>query len=448
MRVWDIRKQRCTATHHIKQSTLHASGLLGAEPTADGGRVKASCYTLAVNSTFTRVYTGHSTGMVAVTDVATGRVEPLLALPSPCIAVHLDERDHRLWTAAFDSDVTAYDIRPSLTRHRSFDADDPDDEDDDDVASAPLTPPPTVLTLPGIAPLKRARITGDGWHVLTLNSTGHVHLFDITSQRLIKSYGYTPFDPLLTRKNAAAAPSSKPVIGWFSVDVRLGCLCVTLDRRNAWSAVHIISSPPLPEEGAEQPDDVVVNLGETAVGGVLSEWVGLEWLAVAVQSGLEWDEDGIEEGEEPLVSPLLSPPRHLHRTNSSPSQSLPPSSLPITGVRLAVIISYPRTQRRPPLYLSLPLPSLPTSLSPHSPSLAEDRALELDRRRAIYYASIPAWVEQRVMGGMERGDRPPDDFVYDVMVNVRDWVGGGGGGEDGVGGDGEGGGWGGGGQGR
>ena len=337
VRVWDIRKQRCTAAHVVRPAVLYAGAASDARE--DAARMKASTYSMAVNETFTKVYTGHSTGVVAVTDLTTGRVEPVLALPSPVITVRLDGLGQRLWCGDFDSSVSCWDVRPSLTRHRSFDLDDPDD-DDEDAAQAPaavLTSTP-LLSLPGLPPLKRARITGDGWHVLSQNSVGCIHLWDVVSQRMLKSYGVTSFDALLHRKNQSAGekPSSVP---WFSVDVRLGCLCVVIDRRNAWNAVYVIASPPLPDEGAQQPDDVAVNLGESAVASALSEWVGLERLALAVQSGLEWEEDGIEEtaDESVMLSPLLSPRRQQSAGPSAPS---PPSALSITSVHICLIILY------------------------------------------------------------------------------------------------------------
>ena len=447
-RLWDMRKQRCTATYQLRPGSSSAAAASSFSSAFAGG-LKTATYSMAVNSTFSKLYTAHSTGLVAVCDLSSGRVEPLLSLPSPVITARLDESRHRLWCGSFDSGISCWDVRPTLVRHSSFDTDDAEEEEDgsaegsDGQSASPLLTRP-VYELDGCPPLKRVKVTGDGWHALTCNSAGSVQLWDVVSQRMMKDYGQQSFDELLQRKNAALLPSpssssshpQQQMPAWFTCDVRLGCLCVTLDRRTAWSAQYVIVPPPLPDAEADRPDDVVVNLGESAVRGLFAEWAGLERLALLMQQGIGVDEDGIEEREEEqlMFSPLLSPQRAV----SSNAPARPPaaassSSPSIVAVQTSVIISFPRSQRRTPLYLSIPVPALPLSLAPHLPfsspeqakeAAQEEALLELDRRRAVYYQTVPDWVEERVMAETElRAQRPAEDLLPDPFVNVREWAG-------------------------
>ena len=434
---WDIRKQRCIATCHIKDalltrpSTAAASELLG--PLSFSAA--PSTYSLAVSDTFHKAYTGHSTGVVVCTDLSSGHSEPIVAQPSAVVTVRLDQSRHQLWCASFDSSVTCWDVRPSMTRHASFDAeDDEDDEPADDYSSLLSTP---LLTVPGRPPLRRIKVTGDGWHVLAQDAHQSVQLWDVVSQRLVKDYGLVSFDELLNRKNASLASQrpTMPIPAWFTLDLRLGCLCVHLSKQTAFAARYVIAAPPLPDELADKPADVAVNLGEMAAATAFAEWLGLERLAWKVQMGeIGEGADGIEETDEQadLFSPLLSPTAAARQKSVSDPTTAPlPSAASIVSVNVSVVVSFPRAQRRTALYQSLPIPPLPMSLAPRLPSASssssslasfEECLLELDRRRAMYYQILPEWVEANVMKGEEaRPQRPAEDLLPDPFVTVNEW---------------------------
>ena len=432
---WDLRKQRCVATWHIKDAILartSASNSALLDPSTMSA--EPHTYSLTVSDTFHKAYTGHSTGVVVCTDLGSGHSEPIVALPSGVVTVRLDQSRHQLWCASFDSAVTCWDVRPSMTRHASFDAeDDEDDEPVDDHSSLLHSP---LLAIPGRPPLRRIKVTGDGWHVLAQDAYQSVQLWDVVNQRLVKDYGVVSFDELLHRKNASLSSHrpAAPIASWFTLDLRLGCLCVHLTKQIAFSARYIIAAPPLPDELADKPADVVINLGEACFRTVFAEWLGLERLAWKVQMGeIGEGADGIEETDEQanLFSPLLSPVGHAGRQRSlnGPTPAPAVSVAAIDGVSISVIVSFPRAQRRTALYQSLPIPPLPVSLAPRLPSSSssatasfEECLLELDRRRAIYYQVLPTWVESSVMKGEEaRPQRPAEDLLPDPFVTVNEW---------------------------
>ena len=438
VKLWELRMQRCVATCHIKEAILarsaHSSNS-GESELLDPSAISAppSTYTLAVSDTFHKAYTGHSTGIVVCTDLSSGHSEPIVALPSAAITVRLDQSRHQLWCASYDSAVTCWDVRPTMTRHASFDAEDEDPYDDpaDDYSSVLHTP---LLTIPGCPPLRRLKVTGDGWHVLAQDAHQSVQLWDVVNQRLVKSYGLVSFEELLSRKNASLASqrSALPISPWFTLDLRLGCLCVHLNKQTAFAARYVIAAPPLPDEVADKPTDVAINLGEMALITAFAEWLGLERLAWKVQMGeIGEGADGIEETEEQasLFSPLLSP-THAGRQKSANGRARAPvvSVAAIVGVSVSVVVSFPRAQRRTALYQSLPVPPLPVSLAPRLPSSIsaaasfEECLLELDRRRAIYYQVLPTWVEANVMKAEEtRPQRPAEDLLPDPYVTVNEW---------------------------
>ena len=283
---WDLRKQRCIATCHIKDALLARTAAAANGDSADPSSISAtpSTYSLAVSDTFHKAYTGHSTGAVVCTDLSSGHSEAIVALPSAAVTVRLDQSRHQLWCASFDSAVTCWDVRPSMTRHASFDAEDDADEDDDpaDDNSSLLHSP--VLTVPGCPPLRRIKVTGDGWHVLAQDAHKSVQLWDVVSQRLVKDYGVVSFEELLNRKNASLASQrpTVPIPSWFTLDFRLGCLCVHLTKQTAFAARHLIPAPPLPDESAENPlADVAINLGAQCLSTALqSGWVWRGWHGV------------------------------------------------------------------------------------------------------------------------------------------------------------------------
>ena len=430
---WDLRVQRCVATCHIKDATLARTSEHSNSELIDQSSMPASpsTYSLAVSDTFHKAYTGHSTGVVVCTDLGSGHSEPIIAQPSACMTVRLDHSRHQLWCASFDSGVTCWDVRPSMTRHASFDAEDEDDDEPADDYSSLLHTP--LLTIPGCPPLRRIKVTGDGWHVLAQDAHQSVQLWDVVNQRLVKDYGAVSFDELLNRKNASLASQrpAAPIPAWFTLDLRLGCLCVHLNKQTAFSARYVIAAPPLPDELADKPADVAINLGESCFRTVFSEWLGLERLAWKVQMGeIGEGADGIEETEEQtnLFSPLLSPTGR-QKSVDGPMAKPAVSAAAIESVSISVIVSFPRAQRRTALYQSLPIPPLPVSLAPRLPSSSfssavsfEECLLELDRRRAIYYQVLPTWVESDVMKAEEaRPQRPAEDLLPDPFVTVNEW---------------------------
>ena len=433
---WDTRKQRCIATWHIRDALLtrpaaSASFATGAMYEASSSS-PPSTSSLAVTDTFHKAYTGHSTGVVVCTDLSSGHSEPVAALPSAATAVRLDQTRHHLWCASFDSAVSCWDVRPTMTRHASFDADEEDELADEDAADdcTTLLHSP-LIAIPGCPPLRRVKVTGDGWHVLAQDAHQSVQLWDVVSQRLVKDYGAVSFDELLQRKNASLT-SQRPASAlpsWFSLDLRLGCLCVHLTKQTAFAARYLVVAPPLPDELADKPADTVINLGEAALSTAFAEWLGLERLAWKVQMGeIDGGADGIEETEEQehanLFSPLLSPTGRQKANGFAKAPAV--SAAAIVGVSTSVIVSFPRAQRRTALYQSLPVPPLPVSLAPRLPSASgasfEECLMELDRRRAVYYQTMPGWVESSVMRAEEaRPQRPAEDLLPDPFVTVNEW---------------------------
>ena len=72
-------------------------------------------------------------------------------------------------------------------------------------------------------------ILSDARSVLSVDVRGVVDLWDIVMARHVKRYGAVPYDEVCSSMSSRSVVLPK----WFSIDVRLGVLSVTLRARNA-----------------------------------------------------------------------------------------------------------------------------------------------------------------------------------------------------------------------
>lgn len=421
IKVWDSRSQRCKLTHYVQPA-----------PQTINFKNPSLIWTMSVTENQSHAFTGGSGKNIYLTDLVSGSTETFTTLNSSVAKLHFDASQKELWASTSDSNISRYDVS-----NISVQAKDEDDDDDpitpDEANSVIIEPSLCVVGCPAI---RKVRIIDDGWHVLSQNTQGSVQLWDIINVRLVKSYGVVPFDDLFARKNQS---NTKSMPSWFTVDVRLGCLMIILDKRTVFNAIHTVLTPPLPDPTAPVPVAAVINLGASCLATIFTEWKQLEEIALRAEGS---DFSSANEHDISLLRSntssssmnveLLALSRAVSDGNTPISNT---SGEAVIGVTSAVIIQSSKSLKQSgvqvPIYISLPIPPLPTILRPHLSNSGSSREMEweealveLDRKRALYHYYIPPWVEQVLFKEMtSRAHAPPPDVARaDLFDNIMEWT--------------------------
>eukprot|EP00180_Rhodochaete_pulchella_P000050 Plantae.Rhodophyta-Rhodochaete_pulchella.ctg10324.p1 GENE.Plantae.Rhodophyta-Rhodochaete_pulchella.ctg10324~~Plantae.Rhodophyta-Rhodochaete_pulchella.ctg10324.p1 ORF type:complete len:348 (-),score=49.90 Plantae.Rhodophyta-Rhodochaete_pulchella.ctg10324:629-1591(-) len=122
-----------------------------------------------------------------------------------------------------------------------------------------------TTTVPGLPAVTGYKIMNNRRHVLTVDSNGLVELWDITSARILKSFGggQTLDEIAKLLEEEVVVPS------WFSVDISLGSVAVRLDRTSCFNAEIYAVDAGLQCDN----EDTKVNIGAHMLDALFATWV-------------------------------------------------------------------------------------------------------------------------------------------------------------------------------
>jgi len=255
IKLWDIGMQRC-----IQSFSVHSD----------------SVWCLKANESFTIVYSGGRDRCVYRTQLTTRVAELLLCEQQPVRSIALDPSESGLWVATPSSSVSKYlvprDLPTPVSDGKSFTAGrarylgsspnmraraSMDKRPRDPAASGPIC---VIKGVPGIVLHK---VMTDRRHVLTKDTDGNVALWDVLTGGVVDSYGKVDFD---TKERELFEARSMP--SWFTADVRLGQLCISLEPPSCFLAEEYALMLGYPNVS----DDYKVNFGKLVLDGAFAKW--------------------------------------------------------------------------------------------------------------------------------------------------------------------------------
>lgn len=240
--LWDLRQQRS-----IKSYESHED----------------SVWSISASKSFDYFISGGREGAVWCTDIGSG--SSMLAVVNDftakrdnmILSTALAPDESGIWVSTVGSTVHYWDIgekwkesRKKLS-HSSSLSEVPLEEEPMPLHTTPvvLTPSATIMGLPGITGYK---VMNNRRHLLTIDSRGIIEKWDITSGRMLET-----FDGDRSLEEVASSIEEEVVVpSWFTIDIRLGSICVKLEKATCFNAdIYAVDA------GLTRNDEVKVNLG-------------------------------------------------------------------------------------------------------------------------------------------------------------------------------------------
>eukprot|EP00743_Colponemidia_sp_Colp-15_P005696 GILK01006124.1.p1 GENE.GILK01006124.1~~GILK01006124.1.p1 ORF type:complete len:906 (+),score=129.52 GILK01006124.1:136-2853(+) len=177
----------------------------------------------------------------------------------------------------------------------------------DDLDEEPLLSQP-VLSLQGLPAILQHQVLNNKHQILTRDSHGNVAVWDVLKGGVTMEYGLTDFE---MKSQELFQMLSVPT--WFTVDTKLGCLCVMLTASQCFNAEVYAGDVGLLEPGAE---DVKVNLGDRLLHALFATWHTKRKMVLCQQPSSS------------LVAPSPPPPPLDAHNNSTASEGIAHISFP------------------------------------------------------------------------------------------------------------------------
>eukprot|EP01083_Nonionella_stella_P289738 985959_1 len=363
LNLWDIGQQRCVATYF---PSSHSGQSPHSGHQSRDTQWAGSIWTLAVDSGFRDVYTaggrGKGRGEVWVTNLAAGESRSLGQFSSePILGICLDETQNSLWVGASQSSSTScFDLSDtdscksatnpsvscmsetshpisyksetthsvsfksetthsiscksetnhSMSRSNGIDSSCTKDQSQpimNGISHKPSKrlPRSPLIRIEGVSPIFRVAVLSDGFHILSLDRSGSVVLWDVIKGIVVRDYGTKEqFDDVFKSLQLI-----KSVPSWFSVSLRLGTICIKLEERTCFNGVT--RDPRLDPDGS-------VCLGQLALRSIFSGF-----LQYSIANHERWEREYAEWKDRKLSS-VSEHTTHTHST-SSPTR---PARLP------------------------------------------------------------------------------------------------------------------------
>lgn len=264
IRLWSVPQQRC-----ISIIRVHDEGV----------------WTLQTNEAFNAVYSGGKDGKIFVTDLKNTSNSALVCEESaPILKILLVDRsytigsagaheNHSLWVATTDSSLKNWSLSASkldLFRDRL-------DQDYTSLASAdfdeaPLNTFPDI-SIPGNPAVINYHILNDRRHILTQESDNSVALYDVLTARKIEILHSADNQTNAKEKYENEIKKRFKMVyvpNWFTVDLKIGLLCIHLEELeclSAWVSAKDYGFTPRIEG-----QDPKVNLGCLMLDALLEHW--------------------------------------------------------------------------------------------------------------------------------------------------------------------------------
>lgn len=269
VRLWSISQQRCVSIIRV-----HDEGV----------------WTLQANESFSTVYSGGKDCKIYMTDLKNTTNTSLICEESaPILKILLVNRSYNdnnsskssLWVATTDSAIRNWSLeeKPAVESasnsqngvvdlERDFSSHKKNDKLVDNSASPKLD-----IVIPGQQAVIKYHILNDKRHILTIESDNRVVLYDVLTARWIEQS--MPAANLSEAEEIFEAKIKKHsklvyVPNWFTVDLKIGLLCIHLEESECFSAwVSARDYGFIPQLEGQDPK---VNLGCLMLQALLEHW--------------------------------------------------------------------------------------------------------------------------------------------------------------------------------
>ncbi|XP_077990017.1 WD repeat-containing protein 48-like [Glandiceps talaboti] len=232
IRLWSIGQQRCIATYR-----MHDEGV----------------WSLQANDSFTTFWSGGRDRRIFQTDMRLPESSILVCEESaPVLRMHLVE--DAMWVATTKSNINKWSLKSkSLRGAGDYDNDHP----------KPMNTQPD-FTVKGGASIVQYHVLNDKRHILTKDTDENVALWDVLKASRIKDLGKIDLEvEIKNRFKKVYVPN------WFSVDLKIGMLCIHLEESDCFAAWVSAKDVGLePNDGT----DAKVNFGGLLLQALLEHW--------------------------------------------------------------------------------------------------------------------------------------------------------------------------------
>ncbi|XP_002730546.1 WD repeat-containing protein 48 [Saccoglossus kowalevskii] len=234
IRLWSIGQQRCMSTYRI-----HDEGV----------------WALQANDTFTTFWSGGRDRKIFQTDMRIADSSVLVCEESaPILRMCLCDDPLSLWVATTKSNINKWYLKNRSSRSSG---------DYDNNRTEPMNTQPD-LTIKGGASIVQYHVLNDKRHILTKDTDDVVALWDVLKACRIKELGKVDLElEIKNRFKRVYVPN------WFSVDLKIGMLCIHLEESDCFAAWVSAKDVGLePNDGA----DAKVNFGGLLLQALLEHW--------------------------------------------------------------------------------------------------------------------------------------------------------------------------------
>lgn len=263
IRLWSVPQQRC-----ISIIRVHDEGV----------------WALQTNESFTTVYSGGKDCKVFMTDLKDTSSSTLICEERASVLSLLlvdryyknrgviDNSKMSLWVSTTESSINNWPLmnEDPVESKCSY----------DEELTKPETYPPTVpskslpaLIIPGNPAVINYHILNDKRHILTLESDNSMAIYDVLTARLVESYPPAESRAAAKEKFEQEVKNRFKMVyvpNWFTVDLKIGLLCIHLEENeclSAWVWARDYNFVP-PDDG----QDMKVNLGCLMLQALLEYW--------------------------------------------------------------------------------------------------------------------------------------------------------------------------------
>uniref|UniRef100_UPI00358E0F08 WD repeat-containing protein 48 isoform X3 n=1 Tax=Myxine glutinosa TaxID=7769 RepID=UPI00358E0F08 len=207
VRLWSLGQQRCIATYRV-----HDEGV----------------WALQVNDCFTQVYSGGRDRKVYCTDLRNPDNRLLICEETaPVLKLELDrsaDPPHAIWVSTTQSSVNKWSLKGHNFRLSG------DYDNDCAVSLTPLCTQPDHV-IKGGASIIQYHILNDKRHILTKDTSNHVSYWDVLKACKVEELGVVDFEEEIKKHFRMLY-----VPNWFSVDLKIGMLTITLEENDCFAA--------------------------------------------------------------------------------------------------------------------------------------------------------------------------------------------------------------------
>ena len=224
IKLWDIGERRCIKTYYIHRDSV---------------------WSLAVDHTFTQLFSGGRDGSVFVTDLSSAESSLLIDREEPVLRIRLAADESSLWLSTpVDGNVYKYAFGSSFKSRKALEAPEfcsspgspamqnmaispsspssplwanqsEDEDEDGEVLDALLSHPALVIT--GRAGIVRHHILNDRVRILTQDSEERILLWDVLKAQLLEDLGVRDWEETINQFFQLIS-----IPQWFRVDHSTG----------------------------------------------------------------------------------------------------------------------------------------------------------------------------------------------------------------------------------